>query len=413
MHLDSSVSSLLPGYARVLLKKGLNLQQGQILVIAAPVEAHDFVTILTREAYEAGARQVVMNWRSDASARLRYEYEDLSEFTTMPDWRRDFSLCYYRQNAAFLSLISANPYLMKGIDMQKLVAWQKASNKALKEYIDGMMASRTTWLVAAVPSLVWAHILYTDQPEETAYEMLWKQILQSSRADGENPLADWDAHLLELKKRRDWMTSQHFTSLHYTSGQGTDLTIGLSEKHIWQGGAEETTSHILFNANIPTEEIYTAPDASRVNGIVYSTRPLVYNGNLIDNFHITFKDGHAIESKAETGDDVLKQILSMDEGASRLGEVALIPYHSPISLSHILFYETLFDENASCHLAFGKAYPTCLSGGSGMDDQELRAHGLNDSMIHVDFMVGSDDLSIMGTKADGTTVPVFINGDWA
>jgi aminopeptidase len=243
--------------------------------------------------------------------------------------------------------------------------------------------------------------------------MLWKQILQSSRADGENPLADWDAHLLELKKRRDWMTSQHFTSLHYTSGQGTDLTIGLSEKHIWQGGAEETTSHILFNANIPTEEIYTAPDASRVNGIVYSTRPLVYNGNLIDNFHITFKDGHAIESKAETGDDVLKQILSMDEGASRLGEVALIPYHSPISLSHILFYETLFDENASCHLAFGKAYPTCLSGGSGMDDQELRAHGLNDSMIHVDFMVGSDDLSIMGTKADGTTVPVFINGDWA
>lgn len=318
------IARICPGSAQ----KGLNLQQGQILVIAAPVEAHDFVTILTREAYEAGARQVVMNWRSDASARLRYEYEDLSEFTTMPDWRREFSLCYYRQNAAFLSLISANPYLMKGIDMQKLVAWQKASNKALKEYIDGMMASRTTWLVAAVPSLVWAHILYPDQPEETAYEMLWKQILQSSRADGENPLADWDAHLLELKKRRDWMTSQHFTSLHYTSGQGTDLTIGLSEKHIWQGGAEETTSHILFNANIPTEEIYTAPDASRVNGIVYSTRPLVYNGNLIDNFYITFKDGRAIESKAETGDDVLKQILSMDEGASRLGEVALIPYHS-------------------------------------------------------------------------------------
>ena len=230
----------LTAYARVLLQKGLNLQKGQTLVINAPVESHDFVALLTKEAYTAGAAQVVCNWRSDDLARLRYEHEDLQYFESLPDWRRDFSLYYYHKKAAFLSLISANPYLMDGIDTHKIFAQQKAQNEALKEYIDGMMASKTTWLVAAVPSAVWAKLLYPDLDEAAAYEALWKQILQSSRADGADALADWDAHLAELKKRRTWMTDQHFTSLHYTNGLGTDLTIGLPAGHIWQGGMEES-----------------------------------------------------------------------------------------------------------------------------------------------------------------------------
>ncbi|NJE33757.1 aminopeptidase [Megasphaera sp. SW808] len=400
-------------YANILLTKGLNLQKGQILVINAPVESSAFVTILTKEAYTCGASQVVCNWRCDDTTRLRYEYESQEQFETFPDWRREFSLSYYRQNAAFLSLISANPYLMSGIDTKKIFAWQKAQNEALKEYIDGMMASKTTWLVAAVPSKVWASILYPGLEDDAACDALWNQILQSSRADGADPLADWDAHLANLAARRQWMTEQHFTALHYTNSLGTDLTIRLPENHIWQGGAETSASGISFNANIPTEEIYTAPRADGVDGVVYSTKPLVYNGNVIDTFHLVFKDGKVVEAHAETGDDVLQKLVAIDEGASRLGEVALIPYHSPISLSNILFYETLFDENASCHLALGASYPTCLAGGAEMTKEETEQAGLNDSMIHVDFMVGSPDLSITGIKADGSKVPVFLHGDWA
>lgn len=400
-------------YANILLTKGLNLQKGQILVINAPVESSAFVTILTKEAYTCGASHVVCNWRCDDTTRLRYEYESQEQFETFPDWRREFSLSYYRQNAAFLSLISANPYLMSGIDTKKIFAWQKAQNEALKEYIDGMMASKTTWLVAAVPSKVWASILYPGLEDDAAYDALWNQILQSSRADGADPLADWDAHLANLAARRQWMTEQHFTALHYTNSLGTDLTIRLPENHIWQGGAETSASGISFNANIPTEEIYTAPRADGVDGVVYSTKPLVYNGNVIDTFHLVFKDGKVVEAHAETGDDVLQKLVAIDEGASRLGEVALIPYHSPISLSNILFYETLFDENASCHLALGASYPTCLAGGAEMTKEETEQAGLNDSMIHVDFMVSSPDLSITGIKADGSKVPVFLHGDWA
>ncbi|MCI1750805.1 MAG: aminopeptidase [Megasphaera cerevisiae] len=403
----------LQAYAKVLLKKGLNIQKGQILVVNTPVEASEFTAILTKEAYEYGASQVVFNWRCDTTSRLRYEYETIAQFDTLPDWRRDFSLYYYHKGAAFLSLISANPYLMNGIDTKKIFAWQKAQNTALKEYIDGMMASKTTWLVAAVPSRIWAHLLYPKQTEEEAYELLWKQIIHSSRADGSDPMADWDAHLKTLLVRRTWMTEHHFISLHYTNSLGTDLTIGLPETHVWQGGTEETANHILFNANIPTEEIYSAPQANNVNGIVYNTKPLVYNGNIIDNFNLTFKDGKVIEVHAEKGEDILQQLIAIDEGACRLGEVALIPYHSPISLSNILFYETLFDENASCHLALGAAYPTCLENGAALSKKDAAKAGINDSMIHVDFMVGSKDLAITGTTKDGMLVPIFTKGDWA
>lgn len=399
-------------YTDVLLQKGLFLRKGQILVVNAPVDASDFVTLLTKRAYDLGASQVVVNWRSDAVTRLRYEHEELKNFEILPDWRRDFSLHYYRQGAAFCNLISANPYLMDRIDSKKIFAAQRAQNEALKEYIDGMMASKVSWLVAAVPGPAWARLLYPDLPEKEALDALWREILKASRADGDDPLEDWNRHLSHLKSRRQWMTAQAFTALRYTSANGTNLTVGLPETHIWQGGVEETTAHHPFNANIPTEEIYTAPHKDAVDGIVFSTKPLVYQGKVIRDFSLTFSNGKVTEVHAAAGETVLKELLQMDAGACRLGEVALIPYTSPISLSGKLFYETLFDENASCHLALGKAYPTCLKGGPDQSAEALAKTGLNDSMLHIDFMIGSADLNITGIKKDGSEVPVFSHGNW-
>lgn len=413
MDIHETLARQLPLYARVLLEKGINLQKDQILVINTPVESHSFASLLAEEAYKAGAAQVVFNWYCNETTRLRYQYETQDKFETVPQWRSEFNLYYYRKGAAFLSLISADPYTMEGIDRKKIFAWQKAFHQAVKEYSDGMMASRTNWLVAAVPGTVWAKLLYPELPEQEGMDKLWLQILDVSRCLGDDPLADWDKHLAELKQRREWLTAQQFTALEYTSPKGTKLTVGLPEHHIWQGGAESTTRGFLFNANIPTEEVYSAPQADRVDGVVWSTKPLVYNGNLIENFRFTFQDGKVVDVQAEKGEDILKDLIQMDEGTCRLGEVALVPYHSPISLTNRIFYETLFDENAACHLALGDSYPTCLENGPELTEEELKKAGLNDSMIHVDFMVGSPDLTITGIKKDGTKVPVFVDGDWA
>ena len=413
MDIHETLARQLPLYARVLLEKGINLQKDQILVINTPVESHSFASLLAEEAYKAGAAQVVFNWYCNETTRLRYQYETQDKFETVPQWRSEFNLYYYRKGAAFLSLISADPYTMEGIDRKKIFAWQKAFHQAVKEYSDGMMASRTNWLVAAVPGTVWAKLLYPELPEQEGMDKLWLQILDVSRCLGDDPLADWDKHLAELKQRREWLTAQQFTALEYTSPKGTKLTVGLPEHHIWQGGAESTTRGFLFNANIPTEEVYSAPQADRVDGVVWSTKPLVYNGNLIENFRFTFQDGKVVDVQAEKGEDILKDLIQMDEGTCRLGEVALVPYHSPISLTNKIFYETLFDENAACHLALGDSYPTCLENGPELTEEELKKAGLNDSMIHVDFMVGSPDLTITGIKKDGTKVPVFVDGDWA
>ena len=345
--------------------------------------------------------------------RLKYDHEELASFKDFPTWRRDFSLTYYRKGAAFLSLISADPDLLKGVDKEKLVAFQKASHTALKEYSDGIMASKVTWLVAAVPSHKWASILFPEKSPTEAYTALEEAILKASRSDGPAPLEAWDNHLNDLKKRRQWLTDKAFKALHYKNDRGTDLTVGLPKHHIWQGGTEESAEGISFNANIPTEEVFTAPHCRQVDGIVYSTKPLVYQGNLIDRFSLTFKDGQVVDFKADVGQDILATLLDSDDGARRLGEAALIPYNSPISQSNMLFYETLFDENASCHFALGKAYPTCLAGGTNLSDEEAAAAGLNDSMVHVDFMIGSADMIIEGLCEDGKIVPIFINGNWA
>lgn len=413
MEIQETLARQLPLYARVLLQKGINLQKDQILVINAPVEAHSFASLLAEEAYKVGAAQVVFNWYCNATTRLRYQYETQDKFETVPGWRSEFNLYYYRKGAAFLSLISADPCSMQGIDRKKIFAWQKAFHQAVKEYSDGMMASRTNWLVAAVPSTVWAKLLYPQLPEKEGLDKLWLQILDVSRCLGNDPLADWDKHLETLKQRREWLTAQQFTALEYASGKGTKLTVGLPDHHIWQGGTESTTRGFLFNANIPTEEVYSAPQADRVDGVVWSTKPLVYNGNLIEDFQFTFKNGKVVDVQAAKGQEILEDLIKMDEGACRLGEVALVPYHSPISLTNQIFYETLFDENAACHLALGDSYPTCLEKSPERSEEELKKAGLNDSMIHVDFMVGGPDLTITGIRKDGTRVPVFVDGDWA
>lgn len=400
-------------YAGALLKKGLHLQKGQTLVINSPVESYAFTRVLMKLAYTMGAEEVVINWRDDELTREKYLHSPLSIFETFPQWRKAFYTEYSEKNTAFLSLISADPYLLKGVEQKKIVTNQKISNEALKSYYEIIMASKRTWLVAAVATPTWASLLYPQMEKEQAYETLWNTIISMSRADTPDYEERWDKHIQTLAAHRNQMTDYHFTELHMTASNGTDLHIGLPADHIWQGGAEKSGNGIVFNANIPTEEIYTAPHKYKVNGIVYSSKPLIYNGRIIDGMRLVFTDGKVTEATATEGQEVLESLLSIDENGAYLGEVALVPYHSPISESSILFYETLFDENAACHLAFGKAYPTCLQGGTEKTTEELTALGLNDALIHVDFMVGTKDMTITGIQKNGTSIPVFINGDFA
>ncbi len=400
-------------YAETLLKKGLNLQKEQTLVISAPVESYEFVRLVASTAYTLGANDVVINWRDDVLTREKYLHAPLSVFSDFPNWKKEFFTEYSQKNTAFLSLIAADPYLLKGVDPEKIFTNQKVSNQALKPYYEVIMSSQRTWLVAAVASPTWAKLLFPEMEPQAAYEKLWDMITTISRADASDYAEKWEHHTKQLAAHREKMTQWQFKELHFTASNGTDLHVGLPKHHIWQGGSEKSGNGIVFNANIPTEEIYTAPHKTKVNGIVYSSKPLIYNGNLIDGMRFVFKEGKVVEASAEVGEDILNAMLALDENGKFLGEVALVPYNSPISQSGILFYETLFDENAACHLALGKAYPTCIEQGSEMDEEALQNAGINDALIHVDFMIGTSDLSITGICEDGTQIPVFVQGNFA
>jgi len=400
-------------YARLLVRVGLNVQKGQTLVISSPVECAWFARMCAEEAYEIPCREVVMNWTDDAMARMKYLHADESVFDNVPLWRRHFYNDYALEGAAYLAISASDPENLKGVDTGRVVRAQQASGCTLKDFDRLQMCGGFPWCIASIPIPSWAKRVFPELPEAEAMERLWDAILRSVRVTGDGRAVEkWQEHIATLSARLEKMNGFNFKSLHYTNSLGTDLTVELPEGHVWEAGNDVTLSGQTFIANIPTEELFTAPLKTGVNGVVYSSMPLVDSGNIIDGFRFTVKDAKIVEAEAKQGEEYLKAAISVDEGASYFGEVALVPYDSPISNQKILFYNTLFDENAACHIAFGEAYP-CLKGGHQMDKEELKKHGLNDSITHVDFMIGTKDLSIVGTTHDGREIPVFTEGNFA
>ena len=400
-------------YARMLVQVGLNVQKGQRLVISSPVECAFFARMCAEEAYAVGCKEVVMNWHDDAMARLKYLYADDAIFDTVDKWREHFFNDHALEGAAYLAISASDPENFKGVDHTKLVRAQQASGKALEPFERLQMSSGFPWCIASIPIPSWARRVFPDVSEEEAMEQLWDAIFKAIRINGDGKGVErWQEHLATLHERVEKLNKLRFKTLHYTNSLGTDLTVELPEKHIWEAGNDVTPKGQEFIANVPTEEIFTAPLKTGVNGVVYSSMPLCHDGAIIDKFYFVVKDGKIVEAHAEQGEEVIRGAIAVDEGASYFGEVALVPYDSPISNQKILFYNTLFDENAACHLAFGEAYP-CIEGGREMDKEQKKAAGLNDSFTHVDFMIGTKDLSIVGTTYDGQEIPVFVDGNFA
>lgn len=403
---------LLKKYARLIVKTGINIQKDQTIVITSPIECAYFTRMVSEVAYKEGARDVVIKWTDELSSKIRYLHAPEEVFEEFHDWQKEFYMFYVRQGAAFVSIAAEDPELLKDVNPGRVVKVQKASNIALKDYRERLMSNKNVWCVVSAPTKAWAQKVFPHLSVEEAVEELWTAILKTVRVESEDPVTAWEEHKTRLKQNMGFLNSHKFKYLHYKNSLGTDLTIELPENHLWLGGSEYTPKGIEFIANMPTEEVFTLPNKNGVNGTVVSSKPLNYNGNLINNFSLTFKDGKIVAYSAEIGNEILKSLIDTDEGSHYLGEVALVPYDSPISQSNILFYNTLFDENASCHLAIGKAYPVCIKNGADMTKAALDALGVNDSLVHVDFMIGTKDLEIVGTTATGQQIQIFKNGNF-
>jgi len=397
-------------YAHTLLKYGVNLQEDQTLVISVDVENKDFAVIVTEEAYELGAKEVVLNWRCSPIARQRLLHANESVLERPANWIPEFYKQYIDEKAAFLSLISANPKALEGIPTDRISLQSRNLNKVLSFYHTAIMNSSVTWCVASVPTVLWANLLGYEGTDEEKINQLWATLLKLCRIEGVEPKDTYRHHMAKLRHRCEALNKLDLKSLRYTCENGTDLLLELPEGHIWLGGEESSKDGTIFNANIPTEEVFSAPQYNGVNGVVHSTKPLIYHGNTISDFSFTFKEGKIVEYTAKEGYEVLKELVETDEGSHYLGEVALVDHFSPISQSNQIFYETLFDENASCHLAIGASYPTCLKNSDGLSEEELKERGLNHSLTHVDFMIGHERMNIKGYTRDGQAVDIMIDG---
>ena len=400
-------------YANLLIKAGLNLQKGQALVIHCPVDCADFARLCADAAYDAGCKEVFLDWSDDYIRRQRYLRADESTFDKFPAWLKLLYLDTASQGAAQLSILATDPELLKGVEPDRIKRANVVQGTELKEYLDKVSASEFQWCVASAPTASWAAKVFPDKNIDDAVGALQDAIYSTVRIfDDGDPFELWEEHRRDVGRRKDTLTGYNFNSLHYKNSIGTDVTVGLPHNHFWEGGFETAKNGIDFCANMPTEEIFTSPLKTGVNGVIVSSKPLAHNGNIIDNFKLMLENGKIIKAEAERGQDTLENALSLDEGASYLGEVALVAHDSPISSQNILFYNTLFDENASCHFAFGNAYP-CVKGGRDMTAEQRIEAGLNDSITHVDFMIGTHDLSIVGTTHNGQEIPVFVDGNFA
>lgn len=402
----------LSSYAELVVKIGVNIQKGQTLVINGTIEAAELIRIIAKKAYEAGAYMVKVNWTDDTVSRLRYDLAADESFLEEPKWYAGEMLELVEKGAAVISVVSSDPDLLKGVSQERIVNHQKTYGKAMAKYRQYLQSDKFSWCVVAAPSKNWAAKVFPGLPEEEQVAKLWEAIFKTVRVDQENPVKAWEEHVSRLNQKSDYLNAKKYKKLHYLA-PGTDLTIELPEGHIWVAADSIDERGNAFVANMPTEEVFTAPFAGEVNGKVSSTKPLSYGGQLIDGFTLTFENGRIIDCTAAQGEATLKDLINMDEGSHYLGEVALVPHASPISESNILYYNTLFDENASNHLAIGSAYAFCLKDGKKMSQDELKAQGLNTSITHVDFMIGSAEMDIYGVTDEGNREPVFHKGNWA
>ncbi|MFD3156590.1 aminopeptidase [Haloimpatiens sp. FM7330] len=404
-------SKLLEKYAELTIKIGVNIQNNQTLVINSPIECADFTRLLAKCAYNVGAKNVHVEWYDEQLLLIKYLNAPDETFKEFPKWKADQYEQLAKEGAAFVSIAASNPELLKDVDPKKIADSRKASSIALKIFREYTMNSTVAWSVVSIPTKDWAKKVFSNLEEEAAVEELWKNIFNVVRIDTDDPIEAWNNHLKNLNEKVEFLNNKKFNKLHFVS-KDTDLTIELPEKHLWAGGGEYNAEKTYFVANMPTEEVFTLPLKHGVNGKVKSTKPLNFGGNLIDNFSLTFKNGKIVDFDAEKGYETLKKLIETDEGSHYLGEVALVPHNSPISNSNIIFYNTLFDENASCHLAIGMAYPTCIEGGSDMNEKELEKAGANNSLTHVDFMIGSPELNVTGETKAGEKIQIFENGNW-
>ncbi len=398
-------------YADLLLRVGVNLQAGQGLMVRAQTEAAPLVRCVAEAAYRGGARLVEVLWSDAGVTRARFRHAPQDSFETVPQWRADGMRQMGEQGYAVLSLVGDDPDLLEGTDPERWSRYAKAWQRANRDHQRLVMSDGVPWCVAAYPGLAWARKVFPGLEPDDAVARLWAAIRTAVRLDRPDPVEAWRSHVEALRGRREALDAHAFAALHFT-GPGTDLRVGLADGHRWEGASATAPSGASFVPNMPTEEVFTAPHRARVEGVVRASRPLVNGGTVIDDFELRFEAGAVVQARAGRGEAALRRILDTDEGASRLGEVALVPDSSPIGRAGVLFWETLFDENAASHIALGKAYPVSVRGGAELGEEDARAAGLNDSLTHVDFMIGSRETDVDGVAADGARTPLMRDGEW-
>ena len=403
--------TVLREYARLIVRCGINVQKGQEVLVYADLDQPEFVQMVVEEAYKAKAKKVVVEWNYQPLQKIHVRYQSVKTMGTVEEWHKARQQHYCDVLPARIHLISEDPDGLKGVNLKKMAQARQMSYPILKGYAD-QRQNKQQWCIAAVPGAAWAKKVFPGMPKGKAIEKLWEAILSTSRVYGD-AVKNWEDHNKDLHDRCAYLNSLGIESLHYTADNGTDLTVGMIPEAQFCGGGETVLSGVYFNPNIPTEECFISPMKGEAEGIVYSTKPLSYNGQLIDKFYMRFEGGKVVEAHAEVGDELLNTMLAMDEGAAYLGECALVPQASPICESGILFYNTLFDENAACHLAVGMGFADTIKDHHNKTLEECRALGINDSMIHEDFMIGCDTMNIDAHCADGSVVAIFRNGNWA
>ncbi|MBQ8427276.1 MAG: aminopeptidase [Clostridia bacterium] len=400
----------LDNYADLVIKFGVNLQEGQGLEIICPVEKREVAHALTRSAYKAGAKIVRMRWHDELFDKICYEHADISALADIPKWYVDSKNYLVENGYCYIAVSAEDPSVFKDIAPEKISAVAKARSKALKKFSDAVMSNGLRWCVVSVPTLAWAKQVFPNS--ENPEQELSRAIETTMRLDTINPEKAWDEHIERLERRAEYLNSKNFEYIRFKNDKGTNLTVGLADDHQWISAREKAKDGVYFVANMPTEEVFTCPHREKVNGTLVSALPLAENGQIIDDFTITFKDGKIVNFTAKKGYGTLKQLIDTDNGTRRLGEIALIGKSSPVAKIGTLFYNTLFDENASCHLAIGKAYPTTIKNGDKYSLKELKAKGVNDSTEHIDFMIGTPDISVIGIEKDGTETQLFVDGEW-